>query len=234
MVCVLGLLFGFYTYSAVKKLPVHKAMADVSALIYETCKAYLIQQGKLLLLLECFIGVVIGSMQRSSATVRTRSSGGKLCSWSTVPRQRCLGLRPSFWTIRFQSRDAAARWVASIVMDIERAYSAIVAKSGALGGEARVLDLKDHERAVVWVDGRIEAVLKPGLYALWTVFHDVRVETFDARGVRFDHADLASIVQVKGTAALLETVTVEAGHAGLFFKDGRYETMLADRVVKLL
>jgi K(+)-stimulated pyrophosphate-energized sodium pump len=58
-VCVLGLLFGFLTYSGVKKLPVHKAMADISELIYETCKAYLIQQGKLLLLLECFIGVVI-------------------------------------------------------------------------------------------------------------------------------------------------------------------------------
>ena len=69
----------------------------------------------------------------------------------------------------------------------------VIAKSGALGDEARVVDLKDHERAVVWVDGRIEAVLKPGLYALWTVFHDVRVEVFDARAVRFEHADLAVI-----------------------------------------
>jgi regulator of protease activity HflC (stomatin/prohibitin superfamily) len=103
----------------------------------------------------------------------------------------------------------------------------VVAKSGALGSEAVVADLKDNERAVVWVDGRLEAVLKPGLYALWAVFHDVKVETFDARGVRFDHADLASILQLKGTAVLLETVTVEAGHAGLFFKDGRYEAMLA-------
>ena len=59
VVCVLGLLFGFLTYTGVKKLPVHKAMADISGLIYETCKAYLIQQGKLLLVLECFIGVVI-------------------------------------------------------------------------------------------------------------------------------------------------------------------------------
>jgi regulator of protease activity HflC (stomatin/prohibitin superfamily) len=100
----------------------------------------------------------------------------------------------------------------------------VVAKSRALGDEAVIVDLKDSERAVVWVDGRIEAVLKPGLYALWTVFHDVKVETF---GVRFDNADLAAIVQVKGTALLLETVTVEAGHAGLFFKDGRYEAMLA-------
>ena len=71
----------------------------------------------------------------------------------------------------------------------------VIAKSGALGREARVVDLKDHERAVVWVDGRVEAVLKPGLYALWTVFHEVRVEIFDARAVRFDHADLAAIAQ---------------------------------------
>ena len=103
----------------------------------------------------------------------------------------------------------------------------VIAKSGALGDEARVVDLKDHERAVVWVDGRIEAVLKPGLYALWTVFHDVRVEVFDARAVRFEHPDLAVIAQARGAAPLLEAVTVEAGHAGLFFKDGRHEAMLA-------
>ena len=42
-----------------KNLPVHKSMADVSALIYETCKAYLIQQGKFLLILELFIGTVM-------------------------------------------------------------------------------------------------------------------------------------------------------------------------------
>src|ERR671912_2047352 len=59
VVCVLGLLFGLWTYTAVKNLPVHKSMADVSAIIYETCKAYLIQQGKFLLILELFIGAVM-------------------------------------------------------------------------------------------------------------------------------------------------------------------------------
>ena len=59
VVCVLGLLFGAWTYTAVKNLPVHKSMADVSALIYETCKAYLVQQGKFLLILLAFIGAVI-------------------------------------------------------------------------------------------------------------------------------------------------------------------------------
>src|SRR5262245_55170606 len=59
VVCVLGLLFGAWTYNGVKNLPVHKSMADISALIYETCKAYLVQQGKFLLILEIFIGVVM-------------------------------------------------------------------------------------------------------------------------------------------------------------------------------
>jgi K(+)-stimulated pyrophosphate-energized sodium pump len=59
VVCVLGLLFGLWTYMGVKRLPVHRSMADISDLIYETCKAYLIQQGKFLLILEIFIGSVI-------------------------------------------------------------------------------------------------------------------------------------------------------------------------------
>jgi K(+)-stimulated pyrophosphate-energized sodium pump len=57
--CVLGLLFGLWTYAGVKRLPVHKAMAEVSDLIYATCKAYLIQQGKLLLVLLVFISAVM-------------------------------------------------------------------------------------------------------------------------------------------------------------------------------
>jgi K(+)-stimulated pyrophosphate-energized sodium pump len=59
VVCVLGLLFGLMSYSHVKKLPVHRSMAEISELIYETCKAYMVQQGKLLLVLLGFIGTVI-------------------------------------------------------------------------------------------------------------------------------------------------------------------------------
>ena len=59
LVCILGLLFGLMTYAAVKRLPVHRSMAEVSDLIYETCKAYLVQQGKFLLILLAFIGAVI-------------------------------------------------------------------------------------------------------------------------------------------------------------------------------
>ena len=59
LVCVLGLLFGLWSYIRVKNLPVHQTMAEVSQLIYVTCKAYMVQQGKLLLVLLGFIGAVI-------------------------------------------------------------------------------------------------------------------------------------------------------------------------------
>ncbi|HZN97721.1 MAG TPA: sodium-translocating pyrophosphatase, partial [Gemmatimonadales bacterium] len=59
VVCILGLLFGLMSYSHVKKLPVHRSMAEISELIYETCKAYMVQQGKLLVVLFGFIGAVI-------------------------------------------------------------------------------------------------------------------------------------------------------------------------------
>jgi K(+)-stimulated pyrophosphate-energized sodium pump len=59
VVCVLGLVFGLVIYRQLKSMPVHKSMLEISELIYETCKTYLITQGKFILLLEVFIGIVI-------------------------------------------------------------------------------------------------------------------------------------------------------------------------------
>jgi K(+)-stimulated pyrophosphate-energized sodium pump len=57
--CVGGLLFGLAIYVQLKNLPVHRTMRDISELIYETCKTYLITQGKFILLLWVFIAVII-------------------------------------------------------------------------------------------------------------------------------------------------------------------------------
>jgi K(+)-stimulated pyrophosphate-energized sodium pump len=57
--CVLGLIFGMVIYSHLKNLPVHRSMREMSELIYETCKTYLVTQGKFLLLLWAFIAVII-------------------------------------------------------------------------------------------------------------------------------------------------------------------------------
>jgi K(+)-stimulated pyrophosphate-energized sodium pump len=59
VVCLLGIGFGLVFFRQLKNLPVHKSMRDISELIYETCKTYLITQGKFILLLELFIGVIM-------------------------------------------------------------------------------------------------------------------------------------------------------------------------------
>ncbi len=58
-VCLLGLVFGVYQYLKVKKLKAHQSMLDVAQIIFETCKTYLIQQGKLLIMLFIFIAVCV-------------------------------------------------------------------------------------------------------------------------------------------------------------------------------
>ncbi len=60
IVCILGLLFGYYQFTKVKKLPAHKSMLDIADVIYQTCKAYLKQQGKFLAILFLFIGSTVG------------------------------------------------------------------------------------------------------------------------------------------------------------------------------
>ena len=57
--CIAGLGFGMAIYTRLKNMPVHRAMREISELIYETCKTYLTTQGKFLLLLWIFIAVVI-------------------------------------------------------------------------------------------------------------------------------------------------------------------------------
>jgi K(+)-stimulated pyrophosphate-energized sodium pump len=59
IICILGLLFGLYQFLMVKKLKAHKSMLDVAQIIFETCKTYLIQQGKFLVILFVFIAACV-------------------------------------------------------------------------------------------------------------------------------------------------------------------------------
>src|SRR5467141_3164312 len=59
VICALGLLFGLAQYTQLRNLPVHRAMREISELIYETCKTYLLTQGRFLLILWLFIGAIV-------------------------------------------------------------------------------------------------------------------------------------------------------------------------------
>ncbi|MGE0756965.1 MAG: slipin family protein [Pirellulaceae bacterium] len=98
----------------------------------------------------------------------------------------------------------------------------MIVKSRVLKDRAIVLDLKDHQRGLVWIDGRFTHLLGPGLYAYWQGVREVRVEVLDARQVRFEHEDLKVIAATHMAKQLLDICKVERDHAGVLFIDGRF------------
>lgn len=98
----------------------------------------------------------------------------------------------------------------------------LIVKSGVLADRAVVLDLKDHERALVWIDNRFSQLLPPGQYVYWTGQKDVRVEVVDVRQVRFAHEQLKVIIKSPHAARLLDVVVVQRDHVGVLFIEGRY------------
>jgi regulator of protease activity HflC (stomatin/prohibitin superfamily) len=135
-----------------------------------------------------------------------------------LPPGRHVYIDPLF-RLRIELEDVTAPRVESDRLDL-------IVKSGALGDEALVVDLRDGERALVFVDGRLEQVLVPGLYAFWKVLRDVRVEVLDATKVRVETKALAKLITIQGTAALIDLVDVEAGAAGLYFLNGVLQEVL--------
>jgi len=103
----------------------------------------------------------------------------------------------------------------------------VIIKSGALTDRATVIDLSDHERALVWVDKRFSHVLSAGQYAYWNGWKNVRVEVVDIRQPRFTHEQFKVVVRSPSAARLLDVCTVPHDHAGVLFIEGRYVETLS-------
>jgi regulator of protease activity HflC (stomatin/prohibitin superfamily) len=103
----------------------------------------------------------------------------------------------------------------------------LIVKSGALADRAVVLDLKDHQRALVWIEDRFSHILPAGLYAYWTGQKRVRVEVVDARQTRFEHEQFKAIARSPFAPRTLDVCAVQRDHVGVLFIDGRYvDTLL--------
>lgn len=96
----------------------------------------------------------------------------------------------------------------------------------AIKDQIEVIDLNDHQRALVWIDGRLMRLLGPGKYAYWSAPRDVRVQVMDARDIRVEHKDLKVLTRLPGAAPWLDVCTVERHHVGVLFIDGRFDTVL--------
>lgn len=98
----------------------------------------------------------------------------------------------------------------------------LIVKSGVLANHAVVLDLKDHERALVWIENRFSHILPAGQFAYWTGQKQVHVEVVDTRPVRFEHEQFKLIVRSTLSARLLDICAVQRDRVGVLFIDGRY------------
>eukprot|EP00456_Euglypha_rotunda_P084022 TRINITY_DN83_c0_g1_i8.p1 TRINITY_DN83_c0_g1~~TRINITY_DN83_c0_g1_i8.p1 ORF type:complete len:388 (+),score=109.50 TRINITY_DN83_c0_g1_i8:2157-3320(+) len=98
----------------------------------------------------------------------------------------------------------------------------LIVKSGALADRAVVLDLKDHERALAWIENRFSHILPAGQFAYWTGQKQVRVELVDIRPVRFEHEQFKLIVRSPMSSRVLDVCTVQRDRVGVLFIDGRY------------
>lgn len=101
-----------------------------------------------------------------------------------------------------------------------------IVKSGALQDRAIVVDLKDNQRGLVWIDGRFSHVLPPGLYAYWSTFKEVKVEVVSADAVRFEHSALRTITESPMASRVLDISDVSRSCVGVLFIDGRYVATL--------
>lgn len=105
---------------------------------------------------------------------------------------------------------------------LEHGQLDLMIESGKLDSLITVVDLKDNQRGLVWIDGRFSQLLKPGLYAYFNEPRDVRVEVVDATQVRFEHPDLNLIARSASAPPLLDVCTVSRDRAGVLFIDGQY------------
>ena len=155
--------------------------------------------------------------------VRIHSFEAGLC----FHRGEFVGLMPAgtYWFLDPLGRkrvDVVARrqpWLVHDKLDL-------IARSGALGNEAVVINLRDHERGLVWIDGRFACLLGPGQHAWWTTHREVRHEILDVRAVRLDHSDLPVIVGNPQAAAFLDRHVVEPGHQAVLFVAGEFAEIL--------
>ncbi|HMO34792.1 MAG TPA: slipin family protein [Gemmatales bacterium] len=93
--------------------------------------------------------------------------------------------------------------------------------------QLQIIDLKDYQRALVWVDGRFHGILSANRYAFWTGVKEVQLEVIDARTIRFEHEQLDTMVHAAGSDRQLSIYTVEPDEVGVLFVQGKLAGVLS-------
>lgn len=111
----------------------------------------------------------------------------------------------------FSTRDP---WLVSDNLDV-------IIKSGIAGDQLTVIDLKDNERALVWVDNRFDQIVSGGVFALWNTMKTIRVEIINVNDPLFTHKEMDAVLRNPGTEQYLNIFDVSEGFTGLYFFNGK-------------
>jgi regulator of protease activity HflC (stomatin/prohibitin superfamily) len=101
-----------------------------------------------------------------------------------------------------------------------------ILKVDSLEEEAEIVDLSDSQRAILWIDGRFETILNPGLHAIWKANRELRIELIDARSVEFKHPEINVIARASAASEQLQVFVVERHHEGAIYIDGKFDRIV--------
>ncbi len=125
-----------------------------------------------------------------------------------------------FWS-RLISRNRAVVQVTSTLQTrFEHPLLDVLLQHADVRAALTVVDLADHERALVWKDGRLGYIVGPGRHAFWNEPYKLAVEVFDANALRFEHEKVEAVMSLPGGAKFLTAVDVAEHEETLLVKDG--------------
>ncbi len=103
----------------------------------------------------------------------------------------------------------------------------IIFKSGQLGSDVEMLELKDAQRALVFVDGRLQAILDSGRHYIWKTYREVVIRAVNAAEGLVQVPELGRLAINEATASgRIQKLQVEEGCEGLFYLNGAFVSRL--------
>ncbi|HRX83877.1 MAG TPA: slipin family protein [Phycisphaerae bacterium] len=97
----------------------------------------------------------------------------------------------------------------------------VLVQNAELRAALTVVELSDHQRALLWKDDRLAEILGPGRHAFWRTPYELTVEIFDVDAFGLEHPRVESILAHPAAPRFLQGIDVDAHEEGLLFRDGR-------------
>lgn len=125
------------------------------------------------------------------------------------------------WSRLFSRKRSTIEVIDTLETRFEHKLLDVLLQHADMREALEVVELADNERALVWKDGRLLAVLGPGRHAFWKTPYSLRVERFDAGALRFEHKQLDAVLAHPESRRYFEGIDVEAHEVVLLYHNGR-------------